>query len=464
MANQQKKNTLRVNLFKKPRMKRDYRQYEMDALTNAYFRVTEENMPVKEAARLFNVPGTTLRQRVIGAVDLETARSGPSPLLPAEEEQRLVDYVTTLASVGYCYNRQRLCNLATDLAVELGLRDKEHHLSYQWYRNFIARWPTLAVKKPGTPAIARAKGTSQKNIDFYFEELKKILTLTNLKDKPQHIYIMEEKGIVDHQSPSKTDKKTKSGAVTSGTSHTVTVLGAGNALGTVIPPYFVFPGKHMRSGWLEGATPGVSGTVSKTGLSNDEVIRQYLETHFIKSIQRPDTSEPLLLLYDGHRSDINLGIIKWAKEQNIILFFLPSFISHKLKPHNQGCFGPFQKVYDNLSEKLMKKKSNSSIPKHSTCELGCKAYSKSMSAANLRSLFLKCGIYPFNPAAVDITSFIPATSDCDPAETSSDQEEDTTSTHQTEAVEYQAGGKKAKIITEENVVQGMKDHLDDMSS
>jgi hypothetical protein len=53
-----------------------------------------------------------------------------------------------------------------------------------------------------------------------------------------------------------------------------------NALGTAIPPYFVFVGKKMRSELLEGATPGVSGTVSETGWSNSTVFRKYLKEQY----------------------------------------------------------------------------------------------------------------------------------------------------------------------------------------
>jgi hypothetical protein len=63
-------------------------------------------------------------------------------------------------------------------------------------------------------------------------------------------------------------------------SGTVTVLGSGNALSPAIPPYFVFVGKRMRSELLEGATPGVSGTVSETGWSNSTVFRKYLKEQY----------------------------------------------------------------------------------------------------------------------------------------------------------------------------------------
>jgi hypothetical protein len=46
--------------------------YDTDALTKAYIDVKENNMAIKSAARLHSVPETTLRQRVIGAVSIDS--------------------------------------------------------------------------------------------------------------------------------------------------------------------------------------------------------------------------------------------------------------------------------------------------------------------------------------------------------------------------------------------------------
>ena len=383
----------------------------MDALTKAYMSVKDNSMPIKKAARLNGVPETTLRKRISGAVDVDCVKSGPNPMFTLEQEARLVDHVTMLAKVGYGYTRGELCSLATEYAIDLELRSRDNPLSLQWYRSFIQRWPNLAVKKPRTLSLARAKATSEDAVNSYFLELDKILTKYSLKDKPQYIYNIDEKGISDNHNPPKivTDKYLTPMAVTSGMSSTVTVLGAGNALGTCIPPFFVFPGKRMRSELLEGATAGASGTVSESGWSNGEIFRHYLQEHFLNYVQGRNETQPILLLYDGHRSHVSLTIIEWANSQNIILFVLPPHTSHVLQPLDVGCFGPFQKIYDNLRHKFMRSNISSGIPKHVVCELACKAYSLSVTPNNLTSSFRKCGIHPFNPLAVSRDSFLPST-------------------------------------------------------
>ena len=49
-----------------------HKVYAHDALTNAYIQCVENKMPVKKAAKLYNIPHTTLRDRLSGRVHIDT--------------------------------------------------------------------------------------------------------------------------------------------------------------------------------------------------------------------------------------------------------------------------------------------------------------------------------------------------------------------------------------------------------
>jgi len=87
---------------------------------------------------------------------------------------------------------------------------------------------------------------------------------------------------------------------------------------------------------LEGKSPGANGTCTESGWSNSEVFKIYLEDHLLKYLPERSPSSQVIVLYDGHKSHINLGIIDWAKSQNIILFILPAHTSHVLQPLDVG--------------------------------------------------------------------------------------------------------------------------------
>ena len=55
--------------------------YSPSALTNAYLAVKDDGMTVKRVAREFSVPTQTLRDRVLGKVDIDTFAVGRSTVL-----------------------------------------------------------------------------------------------------------------------------------------------------------------------------------------------------------------------------------------------------------------------------------------------------------------------------------------------------------------------------------------------
>ena len=164
----------------------------------------------------------------------------------------------------------------------------------------------------------------------------------------------------------------------------------------------------MREELLEGKSRGADGTVSDSGWSNSEVFRGYVENHLLKYLPERSVTNPVLLLYDGHRSHINVGIIDLAKQQNIILFVLPAHTSHVLQPLDVGCFGPFERIFNNMSHTFMRDNCGMSITRYNICSVACPAYCKALSQENLQSSFKRSGIYPFNPNAVDPSHFKPA--------------------------------------------------------
>ena len=267
------------------------------------------------------------------------------------------------------------------------------------------------MRKPRTLELARAKAASEEAVTAYFTELDKILTKCDLKNSPERIYNIDEKGLKLNYSPPKIVAGVGSSdapppAVTPGKGETVTVIGCGNALGQQKPPFFIFPGQGMRQELLAGATPGTDETVSPTRWSNMEIFQYYLTSHFPKYAHCKSESQPLLVLYDGHRSHISLPLIDWARESRDHTIHL--FTSHVLQPLDVGCFGPFERIYNTDCHKYMGEHSCTGLDKHSICGEACNAYSKSLSPTNLIGSFRKAGIYEFNPSVVNKSVFKPA--------------------------------------------------------
>jgi hypothetical protein len=340
-------------------------------------------------------------------------------VLSLDEEAKLCKHLKDLASVGYGYTRaevvnlQNLCisrfsrvktripvsiespDLASDYAVSLGKRKDDQPFTLNWFYNFIKRWPELNVVRPSSLSEQRAKCASEESVTKYFNELERILRKYDLFDKPHLIYNIDEKGInTEYKPPSVVSgKDCKAQVIMSERGKTVTIIGAGNAAGMQIPPYFVFPGVRMLDGLLEGKSPGADGIMTPSGWSNSVVFKDYLQNHFMKFCQgRSD--DTILILYDGHRSHISVDLVEWAKQQNIVLFVLPPHTSHILQPMDIGCFGPLQLKYAQECSKFARTH-HRVVTRYDVCSLACKAYSFALSPLNLQASFNKAGIYPF---------------------------------------------------------------------
>ena len=143
-------------------------------------------MSVYRAAREFNVPESTLRDRTRGNVTLDT-RVGVDTLFTVSEEKQLVDHVKYMGSIGYGYNKSGIQYMARDYALSLNkpVKSTSDHLSNAWFYDFLKRWPDLKIVKPQKLSLARAKSASKETLDNYFRELGTILTTNNLKNHPE---------------------------------------------------------------------------------------------------------------------------------------------------------------------------------------------------------------------------------------------------------------------------------------
>ena len=375
----------------------------------------EDGLSVCGAARRYAVPETTLRDRVAGRISIDITTTGHPPLFDQEEEALMVDHIKRMAEIGYGYTRAEVLQLANDYAHDTGKKAQDCKISNGWYYHFLNRWPELHAVKPASLSELRAKAASQESISNYFTELESILIKYNLKNKPEYIYNVDEKGInTGGGKPPNiiAARNKKAQVVASERAQTVTVLGCGSASGALIPPYLVFPGKRMLPELLKGSTPGCDGTVSMTGTgySNTEIFTNYVKHHFLRFIPNRDPNQPLLLLYDGHKSHISISLIQWAREHNIILFVLPPHCSHILQPMDVGCFSPFETLYQQETHRFMRQFSGQSITRYDVCALVCNVYEHALSPSNLRSSFKKTGIYPFCSAVVDESLTAPSLS------------------------------------------------------
>ncbi len=115
----------------------------------------------------------------------------------------------------------------------------------------------------------------------------------------------------------------------------ISTSSAVSASGGIIPPFHIFPGERFSYNPLEGGVEGVYFGRSSKGWITTQLFYGWVANHFATRIGR---DRPVLLLFDGHSTHIDLETLKFCKENNILLHCLPPHSSRITQPLDVGFF------------------------------------------------------------------------------------------------------------------------------
>ena len=202
---------------------------------------------LRDSARKFNVPVTSLHRRVNGAVAMGS-RPGPEPVL-SSMEGRLAGYLIEMGDMGFGLSRQEVMRLAFQIAEESGIKHpfKNCSAGRKWFDTFRSRQPNLTLHMPEAMSYARAKAVNPRRIEDFLAKLRAIYAHLNLFSKPIQVFNVDESGlnVAQHKGKVVAELKRKCihrvVAAEKGKNHTVIACGSGSASGYSLPPMIIFP-------------------------------------------------------------------------------------------------------------------------------------------------------------------------------------------------------------------------------
>jgi len=120
-------------------------------------------------------------------------------------------------------------------------------------------------------------------------------------------------------------------------------------------------------------------------------------------------ARPLLLLFDGHSSHFQPEVLRCTKTSKVIVFCLPSHTTHATQPLDAAVFGPLKQHWENACHKYIQKNPGKGITKYQFLGLFKEAWMETIRPSNICAGFKKCGIFPFDPKAIECTTSAPET-------------------------------------------------------
>ena len=169
-------------------------------------------------------------------------------------KREFANFIGDVSKAGYGKSRKQIKAIAERVACDKGTL-RNNKLTDGWFRCFMERQPTLALRKGDATANVRMDCVNAETMTKYFDLLHDILVEYNLMDNPTAIYNVDGTGMpLDHRPPKVVTKKgyKKVRCRTSGKKSQITVIGCISAVGHAVPPFVIFDAKYLNVDWTIG--------------------------------------------------------------------------------------------------------------------------------------------------------------------------------------------------------------------
>ena len=397
-----------------------------DNMRNAIEAVRSGDMTANRAASVFEVPPTTLKDRLSGRVRHGT-NPGPKPYLTKQEEDELAEFLIKASTMGYGKSKREVLSIVKRTLEKKG-SNVDDFIGEGWWMKFMKRHP----RRTSDPlSRVRRNAVTEENMQHYFSLLRKTLEEHDLLNKASRIYNMDETGMpLDAKQLKRVALKgvKKIQGPSSGNKSQITVVACGNAAGHMIAPMVIFKGERFNHEWTIGEVPDTLYGMSDSGWIDKELFFLWLKNIFIKRIP---PQRPVLLLYDGHSSHYTPDAITEAAKEGIVIFCLPPNTTHAAQLLDVSFFKPLKTFWSLACHSFLADHPNAVVTKLQFSGLFNEAWTKACKPSSVIAGFKKTGICPLDPNAIKI---IPAFGEVSHLQGGNGQQDPlkSTSSHQTD--------------------------------
>lgn len=184
------------------------------------------------------------------------------------------------------------------------------------------------------------------------------------------------------------------------TSEHISVHCCVNAAGNALPPMIIYSGGYPGGPYHKNGPVNAAYSTTDSGFMDRDTYFQWFQKVFLQYCVK---DRPVLLLQDGAVSHISPMLIECAIENNVILLCLPSKTTHILQPLDVAVYKTMKTETAKQISHAKMLKTNFWVSKKNVSSIFRTIFERSFTIACITQGFRKCGIYPFNPNAIDKT-------------------------------------------------------------
>nr|XP_047123100.1 uncharacterized protein LOC124806354 isoform X1 [Hydra vulgaris]XP_047123101.1 uncharacterized protein LOC124806354 isoform X1 [Hydra vulgaris]XP_047123102.1 uncharacterized protein LOC124806354 isoform X1 [Hydra vulgaris] len=281
--------------------------YTNSTLQEALAKIKLEKMSIGEASKIYKVPKATLFYKLKN----KHCNSVVRPIaLSIDEELCFENHLLYLSDKGIpigINDFKSIVKIYLDDSGKNIQQFKDNRPGWEWCKLYLDRHPSLKEKVSHCISRKRAQ-INYCQIKLFFQNLEKELNGVT----PDNIYNMDETGFHDDPGKKKLIFRRSSRhpeLIRNTTKTCYTVVFCGNASGKLIPPFFIFKGKHSWSDWLFNAPEGSRMATSCSGWMEIQIFEEWLLNHFVPNIINKEDVGYFSSLKANWRSVLN----QWRK-------------------------------------------------------------------------------------------------------------------------------------------------------
>ena len=357
---------------------------------------------IQKASSIYNIPRTTLRDRLKGSIYRKESRAN-SHKLTQNEEDSLLRWILSMDQRGAAPRPSHIQEMA-NILLSKHESTPIQTVGMNWAYNYIKCHPQIKTKYARRYNYQRAKCEDPKIIREWFNHIQIMIMQYGIAF--EDIYNFDETGfamglIATTKVVTRAEIDGRPKLIQPGNREWVTSIECINSTGWVLPPCLIFKGQVHIQGWYEDEALPKDWRieVSQNGWTTDEIGLRWLQNIFIPVKNRHTIGEYCLLILDGHGSHLTPQFDEICSQNNIIPICMPPHSSHLLQPLDVACFSPLKKAYGKLVENQARLGFNH-IDKLDFLRAYPQAHMETFKSETIKNGFAATGLIPFNPERV----------------------------------------------------------------
>eukprot|EP00170_Pyropia_yezoensis_P008274 contig_34525_g8301 len=361
------------------------------------------------------------------ALTQSTARKPPGrrTKLTAAHEMLIVDAIKEFQRSGFNITKEHLIEAVADAVKDLPAEEQEKwkdgRPSEHWVRLFCRRHG-MRLKKESLLESVRARAMTKANLATHFSTMAYLIQEHNIT--PDRMSNWDETGFSFGKLTTASKKVIMDPAVGQSVTHGVDVGGYAEHItlaasitadGRALAPLVVLPGVEAKYRTL---VDGVNQTPadflpqgalvcyrSPAGVNSG--IMEVWAKSYLEQTKELRATGKTMVIFDGYSSHLSVSVLLLLKDNNVVVYALPSYTSHVTQPLDVAVFGPMKaharqrlSVFSNSPANAGAK-----LNVYVACEIMTQAYVLSMTPANVKAGFSRTGIHPLSPHVFTDASF-----------------------------------------------------------